>query len=97
MEKIDGGTLEKFIRDRKKGLSSPSKALDSSKFQNSGLKLQEQCSSAGASPVLAKGKNRRVIPDEIASKITRDILKGLFSLHKKNFIHRDLKPENILV
>lgn len=29
-------------------------------------------------------------------RVLRDILKGLFAVHKKNYIHRDIKPENIL-
>mmetsp|Transcript_17196 Transcript_17196/g.26568 ORF Transcript_17196/g.26568 Transcript_17196/m.26568 type:complete len:188 (-) Transcript_17196:102-665(-) len=58
--------------------------------------LQEQCNSAGTSPVLIRSKPK-VLPEEVASSITKDLCNGLFSLHKNNFIHRDLKPENILV
>ncbi len=39
----------------------------------------------------------KVLSEEVASSITKDLCNGLFQLHKKNFIHRDLKPENILV
>ena len=86
MEKINGGTLESFIKAYKNGTKkSP---LD---IQN--LSIRKQVVSADNSPSL----RYIVVPEEIASSITKDICLGLSQIHKKNYIHRDLKPENILI
>ncbi len=37
------------------------------------------------------------IPENILSIITRQILLGLYHLHKEKLIHRDIKPANILI
>jgi serine/threonine-protein kinase SRPK3 len=41
-------------------------------------------------------KNGNYIPLDVIKNITRQILKGLVELRKKNILHNDLKPENIL-
>jgi serine/threonine protein kinase len=72
MEKVNGGTLEQFIKTNKK--------------QNKMKKIP-----------IAPGKKLKVLTEEVASSIAKDICNGIFLIHKKNFIHRDLKPENILI
>lgn len=37
------------------------------------------------------------IPENILSIMTRQILLGLYHLHKEKLIHRDIKPANILI
>lgn len=34
--------------------------------------------------------------EDEALKIIRDLINGLYEMHKKGIIHRDLKPANIL-
>ena len=84
MDKMNGGTLESFIKKHKK-----------ERQQDSGIKLTEQSSNSDGSP-MPKLKDK-VISEEVAASITRDICMGLAHIHKKNFIHRDMKPENILI
>lgn len=67
MEKVNGGTLESFIKNKRK--------------ENK----------------INKYNKKKVLEEEIAASIAKDICNGLFLIHKKNFIHRDLKPENILI
>lgn len=46
---------------------------------------------------IPSGKKLKVLNEEVAASIAKDICNGIFLIHKKNFIHRDLKPENILI
>ena len=62
---------------------------------DSELSQAKQDSGSESSPGLKK--RPPVIEEELASSITRDICRGLFKIHSKNFIHRDLKPENIMI
>ena len=82
MEKINGGTLESFIK-RHKSLNN-----------NSQKKIAE---SEDGSSTSTKGKREKIISEEVAASITKDICNALLHIHIKNFIHRDLKPENILI
>lgn len=87
MEKINGGTLESFIKKRKNGaqktLVKPSN------------NLADMANSADSSPTIRY--RDKVIPEQVAASITKDICNGLSHIHIKNFIHRDMKPENILI
>ncbi|CAD8050269.1 unnamed protein product [Paramecium sonneborni] len=42
-------------------------------------------------------KTRKVIPEEEALKILKDLLQGIKALLKQGIIHRDIKPANILI
>jgi len=84
MEKVNGGTLESFIRKRK--------VLAAAKADMLTAKVGESTESS-----LVSRMREPVVDEETASSITRDILKGVSQIHKKNYIHRDLKPENILM
>lgn len=41
-------------------------------------------------------KNSGILSENIASKILKNVLKGIQCLHSHNIMHRDIKPENIL-
>lgn len=41
-------------------------------------------------------KNQRKFTESIAAGIFRQIMSGVYYLHKKGVCHRDLKPENML-
>lgn len=62
---------------------------------NTGERKHEIDLSDVGSPIMVP--KYKIMDEEVASSITRDILEGLNQIHKKNFIHRDLKPENILI
>ena len=85
MEKITGGTLEAFITTR---FSQKKKAIRK-------LSSDEDKITCDISPLIRL--KEPVIEEEMASKIMKDICKGLSQIHKQNYIHRDLKPENILI
>ena len=95
MEKINGGTLESFIRNRKQALNekSGSKKLGIKKVDS----MLSSGTSSEQSPTVVPSPKPLVICEETASSITKDICNGLNQIHKKNFIHRDMKPENILI
>jgi serine/threonine protein kinase len=42
-------------------------------------------------------KKKKEMNEELALKISGDLIDGYRELHQKNLIHRDIKPENILV
>lgn len=42
-------------------------------------------------------RHQTIFNEAMTASISKDIINGLFQIHKKNYIHRDLKPENILV
>lgn len=37
------------------------------------------------------------LPEDTASHISRDVLKGVAYLHENSVAHRDIKPENIVI
>lgn len=39
----------------------------------------------------------RPLTDLEASKVMKDLLKGVTYVHARDIVHRDLKPENILL
>lgn len=41
-------------------------------------------------------KNSGFLSEKIASKILKNVLKGIKCMHSHNIMHRDIKPENIL-
>lgn len=84
MEKINGGTLESFIKKHRTDKSLSSK------------KIAEAANSSNDSSPTIKIRDK-VLSEEVAASITKDIINGLSHIHIKNFIHRDMKPENILI
>jgi serine/threonine protein kinase len=84
MEKINGGTLESFIKKHRTEKSLSSK------------KIAEAANSSNDSSPTIKIRDK-VLSEEVAASITKDIINGLSHIHIKNFIHRDMKPENILI
>ena len=99
MEKVNGGTLESFIKKRRTKsnnsikMKTEQRKIESNEMIKNGLKQESQSVEQSPKPMLKP----TVIPENLAATITRDICNGLFQIHKKNFIHRDLKPENILI
>lgn len=87
MEKINGGTLEKFITKRVPKLKPNMRRLS--------MCLDEESSTSDTSPGLKL--REPVVEEEVAASIMKDICNGLSQIHKQNYIHRDLKPENILI
>lgn len=110
MEKVNGGTLESFIKQKKTQMAEQSQKI--SKFSQ-GLKNKQTSQSANdildgrgekmkqiaecVSPWIQPDAKPPLMDEEIAASICRDICEGLNQIHKKNFIHRDLKPDNILI
>lgn len=96
MEKINGGTLESFIKSRKSKarkclkLNTAESALSNQNSESSPSKESE----SSPLPYIDKSK---VLEEDVAASICRDICNGLQQIHRKNFIHRDMKPENILI
>ena len=93
MEKVNGGTLESFIKKKRILINQRNKEISGSN------KTGDKTTVDAKSNLKSENEAKRptVIPEQVASTITRDICNGLHQIHKKNFIHRDLKPENILI
>ena len=102
MEKVNGGTLESFIKKRRlkimKSLKNKSEIKKTEK-ETLGVTTEDvyhgNSSTGDVSPAFLT--RPKVIPENVARIIARDICNGLHQIHKKNYIHRDLKPENILI
>ncbi|CAK71363.1 unnamed protein product (macronuclear) [Paramecium tetraurelia] len=70
------------------------KLLDVLQSANNTYIITEYCNGGDLREFI---KARKVIPEEEALKILKDLLQGIKALLKQGIIHRDIKPANILI